>query len=82
MPKKIKRILLLTTSIIFLILGVIGLFLPFLQGILFLAVGAILLSYCFPQFKIWLNEKTKDSPRVKKILLKAEEYIKDIIGEI
>lgn len=80
--KKIKKIILLALGVIFIILGIIGLFLPFLQGILFLAIGAILLSYCFPKFKNWMYEKTKNSPHLHKVLLKADEYITDIVGEI
>jgi uncharacterized protein len=39
-----KRILLLITGWAFILLGIVGLFLPFLQGVLFLLVGLIILS--------------------------------------
>jgi uncharacterized membrane protein YbaN (DUF454 family) len=39
-----KRILLLIAGWGFILLGILGLFLPFLQGVLFLLVGLIILS--------------------------------------
>jgi len=42
--KKIKDIALVALGWVFLILGVLGLFLPVLQGILFIIIGLYLLS--------------------------------------
>jgi uncharacterized protein len=39
-----SRVVTLVVGYIFIVLGIAGLFLPFLQGFLFLAVGLILLS--------------------------------------
>lgn len=39
-----KRLLILGVGYGFLVLGVLGLFLPFLQGFLFLAIGLMILS--------------------------------------
>ena len=39
-----KRILILTLGWLFILLGIVGLFLPFLQGILFMLIGLIILS--------------------------------------
>ena len=39
-----RRILILSAGWLFIVLGVLGLFLPFLQGILFLMIGLYLLS--------------------------------------
>lgn len=44
MRASMKRILILTLGWAFIVLGVLGLFLPILQGILFLLIGFILLS--------------------------------------
>jgi hypothetical protein len=44
LKRVIKRWTILTLGVAFLILGVLGLFLPVLQGILFLLIGMILLS--------------------------------------
>ena len=39
-----KRILTLIVGWLFILLGILGLFLPFLQGVLFLLIGLIILS--------------------------------------
>lgn len=44
MHPKLKRIMILALGWAFIFLGILGLFLPILQGILFLAIGLILLS--------------------------------------
>jgi uncharacterized membrane protein YbaN (DUF454 family) len=45
MNASIKRILVLVAGWIFILLGIAGLFLPFLQGILCLLIGLYLLSH-------------------------------------
>jgi len=47
------RIARIVGGIAFLILGVIGLFLPFLQGILFLVIGLTLLSQESDRARVW-----------------------------
>ena len=44
MNRHLKRILVLIVGWGFIVLGIIGLFLPILQGVLFLLVGLIILS--------------------------------------
>lgn len=45
MKAKVKHYLIIAVGWIFLILGIIGLFLPFLQGILFILIGLYILSH-------------------------------------
>lgn len=45
MRNQLKRILVLGLGWLFILLGIAGLFLPILQGILFLLIGLVLLSY-------------------------------------
>jgi uncharacterized membrane protein YbaN (DUF454 family) len=59
MPKPIKRALLVTLGWIFVVLGVLGIFLPILQGILFLVIGFLLLS----RESEWVQEKLEDAKR-------------------
>ena len=49
----------ITVGSLLLVLGVIGLFLPFLQGILFLIMGLSLLSTESPRAKAWLHHLEK-----------------------
>jgi len=44
MPAAVRRIVMLSLGWMFILLGVIGLFLPILQGFLFFGIGLILLS--------------------------------------
>ncbi|MDN4594857.1 PGPGW domain-containing protein [Polycladomyces subterraneus] len=48
MNSNVKRILLTVGGWFFLFLGVLGLFLPVLQGVLFLLIGLYLLSFTSP----------------------------------
>ena len=43
-PKPLKRILRITFGVFFLALGIIGIFLPILQGIFFIVIGLLLLA--------------------------------------
>jgi uncharacterized membrane protein YbaN (DUF454 family) len=42
--RQLKRVLILSVGSFFILLGIAGLFLPFLQGILFLIIGLVILS--------------------------------------
>lgn len=55
MRERLWRYAKLTAGALLLVLGVIGLFLPFLQGILFLIMGLSLLSSESPRAKTWLE---------------------------
>lgn len=81
MLRKTKRIGVLTLGIIFLLLGLSGLVLPFLQGFLFLAIGLLLISTYSPSVKIWLEKHTKQHPKLHAMIEKAERWITKIIGQ-
>lgn len=53
-PRKngLRRWLLFGLGWLFMLLGVAGLFLPFLQGILFLVIGAVLLATASPRARL------------------------------
>jgi len=55
LKRQIWRVGRITAGVALLILGVIGLFLPFLQGILFLIMGLTLLSTESARAKSWLE---------------------------
>jgi uncharacterized protein len=58
---------LMTLGIIFLVVGIIGLFLPILQGILFLIAGIYLLSVTSLKCKALLTQILSRYPRVKRL---------------
>lgn len=66
MKKKIIRWLQIGGGILLIILGIIGLFLPFLQGILFIFAGITLISPAHGKkmvnkIKIWWKKKHKNN---------------------
>lgn len=72
----VKRILKLTLGWLFIILGVLGLFLPLLQGFLFLAIGLAVLSTESTRAKkilIWLKRKYP-KPYARFALLKRKLF--------
>ena len=82
MQRKIKKAIVLTVGIVFILFGLLGLVLPFLQGIIFLVIGLILVSLCFPQARTWINNHTKHHPRLFRIANKMEILATKFIGEI
>ncbi|MFA5840817.1 MAG: hypothetical protein WC847_00905 [Candidatus Paceibacterota bacterium] len=82
MKKQIKKIIILVAGTIFILLGLLGLVLPFLQGILFLAIGFALIFFYFPDVRSWVNEHTKKYPHLFKAIEKVEKWMVKIIGEI
>ncbi|MFA6095258.1 MAG: hypothetical protein WC767_00205 [Candidatus Paceibacterota bacterium] len=65
-------------GIILIIAGVVGLFLPFLQGILFLAIGVYLLSIASPRFKTWIDGHLMRFPKVKAHVDRQHERLSRI----
>ncbi len=80
MDPRLKRGVVFAAAIILIILGVIGLALPFLQGFLFLAIGLILLSIASPRARAWIEHHTRKYPKVHAFVEKMEKRITNIIG--
>ncbi len=64
-----------------LFLGIIGLFLPFLQGVVLILMGVLFLSASYPSLKIWIEKEFKKGetrhPRVRDFLKGVEKvYLK------
>ncbi len=59
-----KRLLILLTGWLFVLLGILGLFLPILQGILFLAIGFYLLSLESPWVHRRMDRVRERYPRI------------------
>ena len=81
MRKKIKRITIFTVAWLFLIFGVIGLALPFLQGFLFIAIGLILLSLVSPRMRAFLDTHSARYPSLHKVIMKVEGWVVRMVGE-
>ena len=81
MRKKINRGFVLVAGITFIGLGLVGLVLPFLQGILFLAIGLILLSLWSPKMREFIDRHTVKYPKMHKIVRDVEGWVVRVIGE-
>ena len=81
MKKNVKRAIIITIGVAFVILGLVGLVLPFLQGILFLVIGLLLLSAFSPTLREWMQKHTRKYPKLHHWVLKAEGWIEQVIGK-
>ncbi len=80
MYKNLKRIVILAFGVVFILLGLAGLALPFLQGFLFLAIGLILLSIGSDTVRTWIEHHTRKFPHVHAFIEKLEVWITGYIG--
>ncbi|MBI4088360.1 hypothetical protein HY418_03205 [Candidatus Kaiserbacteria bacterium] len=80
MKSRFKRTLIFGTGVIFVLVGIIGLALPFLQGVLFIVIGIILLSIASPAIRTWAERHTRKFPKIHEFVKKMEKRITDVIG--
>jgi uncharacterized membrane protein YbaN (DUF454 family) len=73
MKTRAKRILLLIVGWAFILLGIAGLFLPILQGVLFLLIGLMILSSEYVWAHHLLLKLREKFPSVSRALDKAAE---------
>ena len=64
MKPGVKRVLVLIAGWSFILLGIAGLFLPFLQGVLFILVGLIILSSQYAWARLLLSKLRQRFPRI------------------
>ncbi len=80
MSKKVKHILITVVAVLFLLLGVAGLVLPFLQGFLFLAMGIILLSFSFPSVRSLRKKHSVKFPKIHTKFEELEAWLEEKLG--
>lgn len=85
MKSGIKRILVLIVGWSFILLGILGLFLPILQGVLFLLVGLIILSSEYVWAHRLLTRLRERFPRLGRVAdratAKATAWLRRISGQ-
>jgi uncharacterized membrane protein YbaN (DUF454 family) len=79
---KAKKILKLLLGWAFMLFGVVGLFLPFLKGILFLFIGLVILSSEYVWAHRLLSKIRNRFPSVTARLDKATTVMHDWIGKV
>ncbi len=80
--KQIKRGVVVVIGIAFLGLGVVGLALPFLQGILFIAIGLLLVSLASPRLRKLLASYTERHPKIHNMIARVETWVRSKIGAL
>jgi uncharacterized protein len=76
-----KRIAIITTGWLFIALGIAGLFLPFLQGILFLLIGLVMLSTEHHWARRLLGHLRTRFPKLDRLIQAAHAKAASILGQ-
>lgn len=71
----LRRLLRLFLGFLFLFLGISGLFLPFLQGLLFLALAAVLFAPDLPFLARWLDRLEDRHPALRHPLKRMRDFL-------
>ncbi len=74
--QQLKRIAILLAGWFFVGLGLLGLFLPFLQGVLFIMVGLFILSTHSVTVKRWLKHLERRHPQYHERMVRWRERIR------
>lgn len=72
MRRSIRHYVILTLGWSFIFLGILGLFLPILQGILFLCIGVLLLSSESPRMRLLIMKLGRRYPKMRHALEAAK----------
>jgi uncharacterized protein len=80
LKQNLKRIFIITLGVLFIVLGLAGLVLPVLQGWLFLAIGAILLSMYSPGLRAWMDKHTVKYPKLHAFVGRAHAWTERVFG--
>ena len=78
----LARMAILTFGWIFIVLGVLGLFLPILQGILFLTIGGMLLSMESPTAQRIMARLRARYPVLDRAAIGAQKRTANIVARI
>jgi uncharacterized protein len=80
MKTQIKRAGIIVAGWLFIVLGVIGLFLPIMQGLLFIFIGLLILSSEYVWAHKLLQKLRARFPRVARLLDRAERRVRGWFG--
>ena len=72
MSRRVRHYVILSLGWFFIFLGILGLFLPILQGILFLCIGALLLSGESPRMRLLVMKLGRRYPKFRIALTAAK----------
>ena len=75
-----KKVLVQSVGLAFILLGLVGLVLPILQGILFLIVGLLLLSIHSHSVRSFVHTFAGKHPKAAYYVNKVERFLNKIFG--
>jgi uncharacterized membrane protein YbaN (DUF454 family) len=78
----VKRIIVIIAGWFFIVTGFLGLFLPILQGVLFLCIGVYILSYEYAWAKNIIDKIRAKSPKMHETVDKAKQKAREIFNKI
>ncbi len=81
MNKQVKRVLIFIAGGICILLGIIGLAIPFLQGFVLIILGVVFLALSSKRFRTWLESHTKRYPRLHAIVQKTRIWAIGVVGD-
>ena len=80
MEKNLKRFTILSIGTLFILIGFLGLFLPFIQGIIFLFIGLLILSKesktAQAMLEKWCEKHPQSYHRVMNISHKVKNWLR------
>jgi len=79
---RLKRALVHTAGILCVLLGIIGLVLPILQGIFFLVLGLVLLSLVSERISRWIEKHIRRYPEAHSLFMRIHVWITEKIGSL
>ena len=74
-----KRFAVISTGWVFILLGIVGLFLPVLQGILFILIGLVILSTEYHWARRLLGYVRERFPRLDRVIKAAHDKAASIL---
>ena len=74
MRKRVKKFLIVFAGVVCICLGLLGLVLPFLQGILFLMIGCALISLYSPRMRAFMSVHTVRFQKLHALLGRVEAW--------
>ena len=80
LKRKLKKVIVLSVATFFLLVGLLGLALPVLQGWFFLGLSVILYSMYSPKLRLWIHEHAVKYPRIHPYIHRAQEWTAKVFG--
>lgn len=82
MKKHVRRVILDLIGWILIVLGIFGIFLPFLQGFIMIALGIYFLSLNSVWFDSILKKFLRRHPKFANVFNKVDSFVKRILQKI